>query len=243
MSNIKITIEGVEKEYWNVGYSNSKEGDFFFKGTYYREVEPVKQGYEILSFRSNNGNVWGNYSSTLYVCSNLPRATHTLQEMLDVVKSGQISIHSVRRLPDGEVFSVEEDEKNIGKIEKIELFWDSIRLRHGEQAWVMLKYACKVKQPPILLRTEDGVEITDGEQVIYWCYKDLEPCDSWAKNLEGNNSDCKHFSTSEARDEYILYNKPVTVTLKEIIKIYRDCLDDESTIEDDHIEFFKSKQK
>ena len=142
MSNIKITIEGVEKEYEvTPTHKHNVENDTFFRGDWYREVEPVKQDYEILSFRSVANAIWikinGNFETELangYV---------ELSDMLNYCKT-ILTIYSVKRLSDGEVFTVGEDEKKIGKISIIELVIDEIFL-HSAGCLVRLANAEKVK--------------------------------------------------------------------------------------------------
>ena len=233
MSNIKITIEGVEKEYRAL---NSNEftylNDIFLFGKWYREVEPVKQDYEIISFKAQNGGLWENQGGIFKANNFLD--SYSLNEMLIHVKQENATIKSVKRLTDGEVFSVGEVVKHIKrddtwKVEKIEIDGCTIRISAGYY-YVILKYAVKVKQPTILLTTEDGKVITDGEQMLFAIDEEFNNVNQqFAKKLYRG---LKYFSTSEARDEYILQNKPITVTLKEYLECHNNVHD-----------FFKSKQK
>ena len=95
----------------------------------------------------------------------------------------------------------------------------------------------------IILTTEDGVNITNSKQMIYGVEKDF----SCTYNISANNYEDdtpKYFSTEIARDEYILQNKPITVTHKEMLEHKKDnCNNYNTTAADDLKEFFKSKQK
>ena len=97
------------------------------------------------------------------------------------------------------------------------------------------------KQPTILLTTEDGVSVTDENIDIYALNTD----GFWTWGLLTRDTDLslknrKYFSTEAARDEYILYNKPISVTLKELFEDYNANLT--NLWKDDVIAFFKSKQ-
>ena len=311
MSNIKITIEGVEKEFEPIEEGYMKVYDpninFLFQKKWYREVEPVKQDYEIMSFKNGKGDIFektdkGNF--TTYNSEN----TYSLDRMIEGIQVYATFIHSVKRLTDGEVFTVGDDERHInGKIAKIIISdKNEVWLCNVYNLRIFLRDAVKVKQPSILLTTEDGVsimdknirifvvnknlahsyyiraekcindlkclyfstyaageeyilknkpkpivllttedsvEITDGKELIHWIDEKFYKYNSKAKDL-ANVSYCKYFSTEAARDEYILQNKPVTVTLAEMLKsYYNGCYNESTTRAEDLTNFFKSKQK
>ena len=82
-------------------------------------------------------------------------------------------------------------------------------------------YILKNKQKPTtILKTEDGKEITDVYQKVNGLTTEFIKfeCNATYTNQpkESKYYNSKCFSTSEARDEYILMNKPITVTLAEI---------------------------
>ena len=194
--------------------------------------EPVKQGYEIMSFRIGIS-IWpinprGNYE----IGGHAP--IFNLNKMLEFVKGNSCTIESVKRLSDGDVFSVGDNLGSTGNVIKIELIEISGVLGivlYFKHSFVLLQYAEKVKQPAILLTTEDGVEITDKEQEVFICDTNFFKGIMSAKNIPDSLSGVA-FSTEAARDEYILHNKPITTTLKEYI---------ESPFLT--VAFFKSKQK
>lgn len=125
-------------------------------------------------------------------------------------------IHSVKRLSDGEIFTIGDkvvNSKAINKGNGVEIFdiilnIDNILLFGLKQTEIRqpITYLEKVKQP--LFKTEDGVNIYLGD--TFWFVKDLT---SWTiESVIAKNTFIagawKRFSTKEAAEEYILMNKP-----------------------------------
>ena len=69
-----------------------------------------------------------------------------------------------------------------------------------------------------IIITTDGVEITDGSAIIFICDHNFKTGSINSLDCRTNSKFLKYFSTEAARDKYILYNKPITVTLNEIIE-------------------------
>ena len=159
MSNIKITIEGVEKEYRQIEGLVDDRIDVLFLGERYREVEPVKQDYEIMSFMNYKGNLWEGRAGIFTSKRNVD--SFFLHAMLEYLKSGEVTIHSVKRLSDGEVFIVGEQIRDFGTISKfiISDFNEMILQNTEFGGYRIFESAVKVKQPTILLKTEDGIDI------------------------------------------------------------------------------------
>lgn len=192
--------------------------------------QEIKQGnYQIISFFYNGWdgkiatlNEKGNYS-TSYEETGWP-----LHEMLNVgasVKSGQIKIHSVKRLSDGEIFTLGDRAKTITSKGSHDITQFKIRQRcTGTDAngnyiydgidamWVNWEENCggnwldsteKVKQP--IFTTEDGVGIREGD--IYWLV-DADFSISMMKALYGcgQYTERKYFSTFELAEDYVIKN-------------------------------------
>ena len=213
MQNIKIEIDGVQRNLEPM--ENQKKDNcslFFIEGKWYREVE--RKDYEILSFRRLDMGFIQSLENGLYVTKS-GDSSLTLLQMLDLVKVRYAVIHSVKRLSDVEVFTVGEDkEKSIGVIEEIKIEGNFMMLytkRHG----INIKFAEKVKQPAVLLTTYDGVKVTNPNQLLFICHKNFNRGTGWAYFISTNPHNV-YFSTEEARDEYILYNKPVSVSIEEL---------------------------
>ena len=133
-------------------------------------------------------------------------------------------IHSVKRLSDGEIFTIG-DEIIYNEIFPTKLKIKSIQLFNGE---ILIHKDCTMntnklseiqhyKEP--LFTTEDGVDIFKGDK--YWkVNNDLNL--SNRQKATGSTSDlnpAKYFSTKEKAEEYILMNKPV-LSLKDVANIY-----------------------
>lgn len=128
-------------------------------------------------------------------------------------------IHSVRRLSDGEVFTVGdrvswglegnfEDKIKGFMVDDGEMRFDVTVL--GDVPFLKAYNLRKVKQP--LFATEDG-ETVYGEETVWWLKGGKEDW-HWAiymckaKDVERPREDIKYFSTKEAAAEYVLMNKP-----------------------------------
>jgi len=122
------------------------------------------------------------------------------------------SIHSVKRLSDGEVFTIG-DNCEFGILTRIFL----IKYINGKDIIMTStknsNYSCnilylkKLKQP--LFTTEDGVEIFEGDN-IYTVHLDDWTIEYFEKlnKLDFTASNDKDFSTKEKAEEYIIMNKP-----------------------------------
>ena len=138
-------------------------------------------------------------------------------------------IHSVKRLSDGEIFTIGDKidfvinsnlrKDTIHKIKSIELNPNGIVFRAENSSWSnYLNEISKIKKP--LFTTEDAVDIFEGDN-IYWvnintfekvnCNKYNDDLGEISiKSLLSKKYECKAiaFSTKEKAEEYILLNKP-----------------------------------
>lgn len=142
-------------------------------------------------------------------------------------------IHSVRRLRDGEVFTVG-DQFMDGKISTIKVSNNQMWIFHnGNRPNIKLKEAKKIKTP--LFTTEDGTDIYEGDEyfelaltfepqfreAIYKCTG--RPNINYDYNtLEGkkklNEVGIYYFSKREAAEEYTLMNNPC-LSINEVMNI------------------------
>ena len=142
-------------------------------------------------------------------------------------------IHSVKRLSDGEIFTIGdivkcEDCK--GKITSLEIYDNDIYLNGIDNKMPFGYTLCntldcfeipqKVKQP--LFTTEDGVDIFEGDEFIVVNIFTFNKHRT-GKYLETNHM-YKYFSTKEKAEEYILLNKPCLSygDVQEYLKV-KDC--------------------
>lgn len=208
-------------------------------------VPKSEKDYEILSFVNRNcRGIWELINEGYqWKCDNDGSAySHDLEYLLDPQRS--FTIHSVRRLSDGEVFTVGRDIKlkgyrNFSEIESIHILDDKIILHTSNKGRYYLKNIENITPLPVLLKTEDGVEVISDDTILYVCYKTFVINTITAAQVS-KNQDNKYFSTAAARDGYIFYNKPITTTCKEIENVL------DGNLEDCYLEklmaFFKAKQ-
>lgn len=136
----------------------------------------------------------------------------------------QCQIYSIKRLSDGEIFTIGDKISNNGvacDLEKIVIdgnyVWfyyhypinSEISKKYSQQYTNSLKNVKKAKSP--LFKTEDGVDIYNSTQVYFirktWIISSFNAdydCIGVSKNLGFD----KYFSTKEAAEEYIILNKP-----------------------------------
>jgi hypothetical protein len=171
----------------------------------------VEKGYELLSF-NNNGTI-------LSVVNNKPFYGELLKEYLSKYK-----IHSVKRLSDGQVFTVgDKVDYTDGFFKKSTSCYcpiNSFSIK-DDKIYINLHYAGEsgnrtiedwVKVKPVLLVTEDGVDIYEGDYpwlVNNRCNKPYQwnnGTGSGITNLSSKHN--KYFSTKEAAEDYLILNKP-----------------------------------
>lgn len=199
----------------------------------------TKDNYEILSFiclkckykKTENGDYiqseenWSNGHSVLKL-ENLIEREHTYK------------IHSVKRLSDGEVFTIGDRVirgssdgctspcKAVRNISRIYIKHNALLfddLDGGINTAFQLLLFLKIKQP--LFTTEDGIDIYEND-TVYEVKKSFEIFyyDQWRSHF-GNNgkpiNNNKTFSTREKAKKYILDNRPC-LSFNEVI----ECLGD-----------------
>ena len=134
-------------------------------------------------------------------------------------------IHSVKRLSDGEIFTIGDKvvgyNNSIAKIKTIDLVGEiSLNIGTDKPEGFSLKNLKKAKQP--LFTTEDGIDIFEGDDYYHTDIKWKIHKSTNAKINSGNLIGVKgynYFSTKEKAEEYILMNEPV-LSLKDVASIY-----------------------
>lgn len=190
------------------------------------KVEEVD--YEILSFQNiESKKIVELHSNNLYCC----KISHTYngkgvsskEECLNIER---LSIHSVKRLSDGEVFTIGdlidfEDFGNKGfqPIDKIEIdCFDKTRITAWNSAYGLgLEKWKKAPAKTPLFTTEDGVDVFEGDK-LYYILKSFEIHCNPANKYDGKNNDYKYFSTKEKAEEFVILNKPC-LSVQELINI------------------------
>lgn len=153
-------------------------------------------------------------------------------------------IHSVKRLSDGEIFTVG-DNYQFGAIPGFYIQNNKIYIKRKEcYPSLPLSMAEKVKKP--LFKTADGVDIYEGDKVwgiatdvwtpFYQNVRDNPPnkavTEKWVYGK---------FSTKEAAEEFILFNKP-NLSLNDVFSVYPKYKKDGVTLTNHALELIQ-KQK
>lgn len=187
--------------------------------------------YEILSFKSiHNAHYVLELTEKGYISKE--GINHVPLETLLINQN--FNIHSVKRLSDGEIFTVGEEVDDWGTKRVITGFsnesgWLTIPVEFNSYGKTDLTGIKKVKQP--LFTTEDGVEKFEGDLFVP-VNVSVDDADNYT--IRGLNSEAKPyntkiqeearkngvlwFSTKEAAEEYILMNKPC-LSVKEVVDI------------------------
>lgn len=184
--------------------------DFKKYPEYWEEI--VEKNYQILQITLTGS--FGHY------ISNVSEYSDTYINSLLACKGNYI--HSVRRLSDGEVFTVGDNIRlnpvgtPVYTIKQIYMLDDSIIFEHDVGS-IFLKNAIKSK---VLFRTEDGVDIFEKDRPWY-VSKDKFKITGTADLIMNINfhpsKNYLYFSTKEAAEEYILMNKSC-LSVKDILK-------------------------
>jgi hypothetical protein len=209
-----------------------------------KQQSVVNNEWEIVSFyrdetkwiKQPNGYYRNNYGSEF------PYGSLMFDEKGASVKNGKIKIHSVRRINDGEVFTVG-DEVCFQRQSNLHFVIDNFCIRQdkvmlarskddgfGGSVVEVIDRACDLKKAkPILFKTKDGKSVYEDDE--YW-YADIKEssCPTACKynasfgGHYGNSYSSKTFSTQEAAEQYIKDNNPDLVNQKliESIRYYEE---------------------
>lgn len=185
------------------------------------EYEAQFREYEILSFEGDTGKFATPCPDNFYRYTPYNNRDFTLSKMLELASVGTVRIHSVKRLSDGEIFTVGDKlHKHGATIKKFIVMNDFLQIisdaTHGvvtnNLGW-RLENLQKARCP--LFITEDGIPIYVGDE--YWLYDELtfnliKGCAKWSSPTEYSHMKTIYFSTKQAAENYITKNKVVFVT-------------------------------
>jgi len=190
-------------EFTNIDESEIGEGKRF------QVIEEPKKDYEILSYKQNISNrLYKKDFNDNFIADN----GWSLSKPID--KHGNISIHSVRRLSDNFVITLGDYCKikkgSSGKVTTIE-FCGNGELRIGSDKRYYVGINDVVKSE-VLFRTEDNVEIREGDKYCCIYKNNFEPFEDLKMFTANNGIVLKDqflfFSTKEAAENFIICNKP-----------------------------------
>jgi len=195
--------------------------------------EEVKEKeYSILSFANKSGDLFnlhpdGNYYYKSWLQNGIIKFPgFSLKDCLD----GTLKIHSVKRLSDGETFTIG-NKANFGKIEALKIGTDNsnlwIQFPNSGGYWLVASLKLD-KTKPILFTTEDGVDIYSMDKTYWILIEDMSYLYSLTFYTAHLDLDLKNifkvFSTKEAADKYISDNKPKHLfTTEDGFDAYQGC--------------------
>jgi len=215
------------KNFYLVNHGHSLHKRFIENSNDWQKVEELD--YEILSYSGTRSNV---------VIKNSHPNFKLMEFDFKCKKESTVFIYSVKRLSDGEVFTIGDliDFRNFGNkgpqpIEKFETdYFDNNYISAYNSAYGLgLILWKKIPKKTPLFTTEDGVEIFEGDNYSFiWLYNPATNQSTYtsytfkAKLLEENcawSVNAKYFSTKEKAEEYVLLNKPC-LSIMEVAPIF-----------------------
>lgn len=224
--------------------NTNNNGTFVFNGNdlnpldypeYWEKVE--EKDYEILSFICNqnfNSLIKNDIISKTKVIGNNyifegksqdGKKITTNSSAEELLEYKQWSIYSVKRLSDGEIFTIG-DNTTVGIINKISLQNNNIKWPvaiYGDKSSAALNFEDQreINKGNLLLQhiktplfiTEDGIDIFSLHNDVFWYLKKSTFYLYEKKKYQGNHFKYEpdielYFSAKEKAEEYILFNKP-----------------------------------
>ena len=186
------------------------------------EYEAQFKEYEILSFEGDTGKFATLCPDNFYRYTPYNNRDFTLAKMLELASVGTVRIHSVKRLSDGEVFTVGDKlHKHGATIKKFIVMNDFLQIisdaTHGvvtnNLGWRLENLQKAIRYP--LFITEDDVVIYEENKKSCWIMDtdfNLHPYPYIG---------FKTFSTKQKAEEYIAKNKVLFVT-EDGVNVYKD---------------------
>lgn len=212
---------------WRGTYSIAHEYPEFWE-----EIKQQKD-YEILSFKNiDKSEIITNFKDDLVVKNSrglwgwtfyLEMGESIEEEMLKAVEKGRFIIHSVKRLLDGEIFTIGEEVEQ-GTIISFVNTQDGIKIRIAK-TWCHLDRLKKVPKEVVIFTTEDGVKITDKYKGMLYAVNKisyvLQNCNvgNAFKFYNFYKESNVFFQSYEKAKEWKTRNTPC-LSLKEISQIY-----------------------
>ncbi len=236
-------ITGEICEYFNEDYYKSKNYDLIHK--YFVELsseweEITEKDYEILSFKNTNtDNLVKLQNNNKYNIKN--RGIYTLEECLGFK---YLTIYSISRLSDNQVFTVGDDIIEQGEHSKIKSFKIivndlAIRIKHQvtkglSTIFQFSKFEHYIPKK-VLFTTKDGKKVFEGDKVYIVIVDDDNniSTNEEGKHFESQICSSEHggtryefvqnrcFSTKEAAEDWIFKNKPC-ISYQDMWKVWEN---------------------
>lgn len=194
----------------------------------FSDGQQPKPGWEIVAYKLTLGSVYYKTVTGMFRGSNdvHPRGLSFFEDMYGKINA---DTYSVKRLSDGEVFSVGDKVKYRPRgviqwtIASFFIRGDGVMLVRSKDSEMVEAFdndLTKVKTP--LFTTEDGKAVFEGDEIYAVFTKhgfgfDIWGVWPWGAMAKSNWDDTvKRFSTKKAAEEYVLMNKPC-LTLGEVL--------------------------
>ena len=193
------------------GYDNLKN----FKKS--KQQNTIQKDWEIMSFVVKSSRVVLGKTEEGDFGNNIFRIDEN-----ELLKSPNHKINSVKRISDGEVFSLgdevlynNDDKFKIHSFNIVDSWYSDIMVGIGGGTRFNIITLQKVNQP--LFKTEDGIDVFEGDRYYVVIEKDGFGYETFAVAWPGQGgiesanykNAAKFFSDKEKANEYILMNKPV----------------------------------
>jgi len=187
--------------------------------------EVIEKEYEILSLYAND-NIFKYIGNKKWQRVSTENETYYDLKVGETYAATPLEIYSVKRLSDGEIFTVGDKVDSIGKIKSFQLEDCHDISVHGKDYLDSLKYIQHIKKP--LFTTEDGVDIYEGDEYyITWNLTDIHKliagdarCSAVLAISQAIDTQQEiKFSTKKAAQNYIKLHKPC-LTYQEVLEIF-----------------------
>lgn len=192
----------------------------------------IEKNYEILSFISTNTAIGEKEGAIRYINDD----GYTVDEYLyngESVKNGAYLIHSIKRLSDGEVFTIGDkiDCKGwFGNIIKFKIINNELKIfqqqhiNNSNYKPLLIQELNKFKTP--LFTTKDSVDIFKGD-IVY--FVKINKYDDWENHYitvvdETSAKNHIRFSTKEKAEEYVLMNEK-SLSPNDILNVWSELSD------------------
>lgn len=186
--------------------------------------EVVEKEWEILSFVNIRGSMFEKYEEGLFYYKTWVERGITGLTERSIITDPTLKIHSIKRLSDGEVFT-------LGDRLSKDAFIRTIIMR-SNSCWIGVNLNLEislslVKKMNPLFKTFDGVDVFEGDRYYYfrfhsWSY-DMSIAHEKFYSQDKLSKNSLYFSSKEKAEEFIILNKPC-LSLQEAINNNNESL-------------------
>lgn len=226
------TIHWIKSDEFGTTSSRYWQGTIFYDANpkFWQKVEELD--YEIISLKLTGGEIltFKNGKCIHRTDSESTESTFHLDRCMSTLSSRE-SIHSVKRLSDGEVFTIGDKICQVKPL-KSKSSWKikEFSLKDIRCFIAGVNITCIEKQKTPLFTTEDGVDIFAGDS--YWFYNGDIMVEFSSAYIKTGGILSGSFSAKEKAEEYILLNKPL-LSLNDLLSVWSDGVLD-------NVEYFKT---